>query len=190
MFRSLIVLSVLALILTACEKRQEAQAPQPQVQQEESGTDRRPGEPGESPAESGQAPTMGDIREAREETAAAGQPGGEPPAETARQPAAAEAGKKVAEAPKSEKEPKPAAGKPSPKAGAKAPETVVLPNKNGDITLPHQAHTQITDCKTCHGDKGPGKIDLDRDSGHKLCLGCHKEQGAGPTSCSGCHRKS
>lgn len=194
--RMLVVLGALALISTACEKKQETQVAQPQVQQEESGTDRKAGEPGESQVESGQAPTVGQIREERQESAAATEAAKESapeaqgkaapadqiaagPEKTASEPSKDEKQKKAAE--------KPAAGKP--KAGSKGPETVVLQNKNGDVSFPHQAHQQLTDCKTCHGDKTPGKVDLNRDSGHKLCLGCHKEQGAGPTSCTGCHKK-
>lgn len=189
--KMLVLLGAALLLLPACEKKQEVQAPPSEIQ-EESGTDTRPGEAGESQAETGTAPTMGDIREAREETEAL--PEGETRPDSGEekvaasptpQPPAPE--KKVV--PKTQAEPKAAAEKPA-KGSAATPDTVVLANKNGDITFPHKAHTQLTECQTCHGDAGSGKIDLNRDSGHKLCLGCHKEQGAGPTACSGCHKKS
>jgi hypothetical protein len=67
------------------------------------------------------------------------------------------------------------------------PETVVLEARNGNITLTHAAHAARIECATCHGEGAPGAIELDRDSGHKLCMGCHEQQGAGPVKCAECH---
>ncbi|SEA09023.1 hypothetical protein SAMN05660420_01173 [Desulfuromusa kysingii] len=73
-------------------------------------------------------------------------------------------------------------------SGIKAPETVVIENKNGNVTLPHAEHGEMYGCATCHGDNPPGPFELGKDTAHKLCKDCHKEQG-GPTKCSGCHVK-
>lgn len=70
------------------------------------------------------------------------------------------------------------------------PEKVVLEAKNGNVTLPHRDHAKMTDCKTCH-EGTPGKMpQFNKDKAHPLCMGCHKEKGAGPTTCSGCHKKA
>jgi len=72
------------------------------------------------------------------------------------------------------------------------PETIVLTNKNGNITFPHKKHQEMlkNDCKKCHP-KGPGKIEgKNMTWGHGLCKACHSEKGApAPTKCSGCHNK-
>jgi hypothetical protein len=70
-----------------------------------------------------------------------------------------------------------------------APESVTLTAKNGNVTFNHKAHGAAMDCKTCHGDKAPGKLTLGKDAGHALCLDCHKTKGAGPTKCGECHKK-
>lgn len=64
----------------------------------------------------------------------------------------------------------------------------VLKAKNGNVTFNHKSHAKV-DCKTCHTKGEPGKMELDKDSAHKLCMGCHKEKGAGPTKCGECHKK-
>jgi predicted CXXCH cytochrome family protein len=74
-------------------------------------------------------------------------------------------------------------------APAHGPETVVLTAKNGDITFSHARHAEMVECRICHGEGAPGAIDLDRDSGHQLCRGCHEEQGAGPVKCAECHAR-
>jgi predicted CXXCH cytochrome family protein len=70
-----------------------------------------------------------------------------------------------------------------------APESVTLTAKNGNVTFDHKAHGAAMDCATCHGAAGPGKLELDKDSAHGLCLECHKTKGAGPTKCGECHKK-
>lgn len=70
----------------------------------------------------------------------------------------------------------------------KAPETVVIENKNGNVTLTHAEHGKMYGCATCHGDNEPGPFELGKDTAHSMCKGCHKEQG-GPTKCNGCHIK-
>ena len=75
---------------------------------------------------------------------------------------------------------------------AAGPETIVLTNKNGNITFPHKKHQEMlkNDCKKCHT-KGPGKIEgKNMTWGHGLCKACHTDKGApAPTQCSGCHKK-
>lgn len=73
-------------------------------------------------------------------------------------------------------------------ADVKAPETVVIENKNGNVTLTHAEHGKMYGCATCHGDNEPGPFELGKDTAHSMCKGCHKEQG-GPTKCNGCHKK-
>ncbi|MFC1513266.1 cytochrome c3 family protein [Thermodesulfobacteriota bacterium] len=83
------------------------------------------------------------------------------------------------------------AGEKMQKAGVvlSAPETVVIDNKNGKVTLPHRLHGKSFGCKACHGDKEPGGMELGKAKAHKLCKECHKGKGKGPTKCSGCHVK-
>ena len=59
---------------------------------------------------------------------------------------------------------------------------------NGDVTFDHVGHRKNFTCSDCHN--GPPKfIELDHDSAHKLCLGCHKKMGMGPLRhCSDCHK--
>jgi predicted CXXCH cytochrome family protein len=45
------------------------------------------------------------------------------------------------------------------------------------------------ECKTCHGEGTPAKIELEKDAAHALCKDCHKTKGAGPTKCGDCHKK-
>jgi predicted CXXCH cytochrome family protein len=74
---------------------------------------------------------------------------------------------------------------------APPPETVVLKAKDGNVTFNHKAH-QKQGCKNCHEGGKPGKIELTKDSAHKLCIDCHKEKAKGPADekkCDGCHKK-
>ncbi|ACM20323.2 cytochrome c, 3 heme-binding sites [Geotalea daltonii FRC-32] len=60
---------------------------------------------------------------------------------------------------------------------------------NGDITFDHVNHRRNFTCGDCHN--GPPRfIELDHDSAHKLCLGCHRKLGVGPLQhCSDCHKR-
>jgi type 1 fimbria pilin len=70
-----------------------------------------------------------------------------------------------------------------------AADTVVLTAKNGDVTFNHKVHSESMDCKVCHGDGKPGKVDLTKDTAHALCKDCHVKKAAGPTKCGECHKK-
>ena len=70
-----------------------------------------------------------------------------------------------------------------------AADSVVMKAKNGDVTFNHKAHSGSMDCKVCHGDAKPGKVELDKDAAHALCKDCHSKKGAGPTKCGECHKK-
>jgi len=73
---------------------------------------------------------------------------------------------------------------------APPPAEVVLPAKEGNVTFNHKAH-QSQGCKNCHGDK-VGKIELNKEKAHTLCINCHKEKAKGPAdekNCAGCHKK-
>ena len=74
-------------------------------------------------------------------------------------------------------------------APALAADTVTLSAKNGDVTFNHKVHGEAMECKVCHGEGTPGKIELDKNSAHDLCKGCHADKGAGPTKCGDCHKK-
>lgn len=75
-------------------------------------------------------------------------------------------------------------------SAALAADTVVLEAKNGNISFNHKAHgDSLKDCKICHGDGTPGKLELDKDKGHALCKDCHTKGGQGPTKCGDCHKK-
>lgn len=69
-----------------------------------------------------------------------------------------------------------------------ASDNVVLKAKNGDITFNHKVHSGSMECKLCHGDSKPSKIELDKDKGHVLCKECHRKNGRGPTKCGDCHK--
>ena len=72
---------------------------------------------------------------------------------------------------------------------AKTPDSVTLDASQGQVILPHLAHAKSYPCATCHLDGTPGKINLTKDIAHELCRDCHKAKGAGPTTCTGCHKK-
>jgi hypothetical protein len=70
-----------------------------------------------------------------------------------------------------------------------AADTVVLEAKNGNVTFNHKKHSESMECKTCHGEGKPAKIELDKDKAHALCKKCHEDKQAGPTKCGECHKK-
>jgi hypothetical protein len=73
-------------------------------------------------------------------------------------------------------------------APLKIPETIILKNNKGEITLPHKRHAATFACTHCHGDATPGPIELGQEKGHAICKGCHQAKG-GPIACVGCHAK-
>ncbi len=102
-----------------------------------------------------------------------------------------------------------------------APETATLDQcmkKQPAVTFTHNAHTELTECTTCHHKQEgltadsdievtrcvechlePAEADtpsctelsLKKNPYHILCVNCHKESGkdAAPTKCAGCHVK-
>lgn len=72
---------------------------------------------------------------------------------------------------------------------ATAQDEIVLEASYGNVTLPHAMHAEAYDCSTCHGESTPTAFELDKETAHKVCKGCHKDEGAGPTGCKGCHVK-
>ena len=58
---------------------------------------------------------------------------------------------------------------------------------NGDVNFNHSKHMGMYPCAECH--EGPPRpFGIDKAKAHKLCLGCHKKEGAGPLRhCSECH---
>jgi hypothetical protein len=67
-----------------------------------------------------------------------------------------------------------------------APSTLVA--KNGNVTFTHKTHAAVK-CETCHG-ATVAKLELDKDSAHKLCVECHKTEAKGPAKCAECHKKA
>lgn len=59
---------------------------------------------------------------------------------------------------------------------------------NGDVYFDHRMHRLIYECSACH-DGPPQHFELDHESGHKLCIGCHRKEAKGPARhCSDCHK--
>lgn len=68
-----------------------------------------------------------------------------------------------------------------------AAEAKVFKAYNGDVDFNHSKHMGLYPCKDCH-EGPPRNFGLDKQKAHKLCIGCHTKEGAGPTRrCSGCH---
>ena len=59
---------------------------------------------------------------------------------------------------------------------------------NGDVDFDHSMHMGMFECKNCHeGAPRPFPV-MNKAVAHKLCIGCHTKQGAGPVRhCSKCH---
>ena len=75
-------------------------------------------------------------------------------------------------------------------AFAGGPDSVTVTAKNGNVTFNHKAHGAAMECKVCHGEGTPGKLDLGgKDKAHALCKDCHASKKAGPTKCGECHKK-
>ncbi len=73
---------------------------------------------------------------------------------------------------------------------AEAPtKPVVLEAKQGKITFQHTTHKDVA-CEKCHPpfEQKAGKK-VDKETAHKACHGCHKEQKKGPQKCVDCHKK-
>lgn len=61
---------------------------------------------------------------------------------------------------------------------------------NGDIDFNHSKHMGMYPCTECH-EGSPRAFGIDKQKAHKLCIGCHTKEGAGPTRhCSECHGNS
>ncbi|MDO9080265.1 MAG: cytochrome C [Desulfuromonadales bacterium] len=84
--------------------------------------------------------------------------------------------------------PTPPAPKPAVTPAA-APPTVTYKATNGNVSFNHQQHAANHVCTSCHPAGTPAKIVLGKDKAHQLCKECHQQQGAGPTQCTGCHKK-
>lgn len=70
-----------------------------------------------------------------------------------------------------------------------SPDSIVLKASFGDVTFPHGMHSKAYQCSTCHGEGTPGRFGINKEKAHALCKDCHKKEGAGPTGCTGCHKK-
>ena len=58
-------------------------------------------------------------------------------------------------------------------AGATLAQGKILKAYNGDIDFDHSLHMGLFPCKECH-EGAPRPFGINKQSGHKLCLGCHK----------------
>ncbi len=75
-------------------------------------------------------------------------------------------------------------------AFAAAPDApIAMKAKNGDVAFNHKTHASA-ECTKCHADAKGGKIALDKDKAHALCMDCHKAQAKGPAKCAECHKKA
>ena len=73
--------------------------------------------------------------------------------------------------------------------GAGAAGAAILKAYNGDVTFDHGLHMKSFECKECHEGGVTGKMGLNKEKAHKICLGCHKKVGAGPLKhCAECHK--
>src|SRR6266542_1908352 len=73
---------------------------------------------------------------------------------------------------------------------APAPQKVILETKSfGTVTVDHAAHlARRAACKGCHGPGPVSKIGrFEPKIAHERCVGCHKQEQRGPTSCRDCH---
>ena len=92
-------------------------------------------------------------------------------------------------------QPAPAVAVPTPRAAkpavtpASAPPMVTYKATNGNVSFNHQQHAANHPCSSCHPAGTPAKVVLGKDKAHQLCKECHQQQGAGPTQCTGCHKK-
>ena len=76
------------------------------------------------------------------------------------------------------------------KTPSAALQTVTYKATNGNVSFDHQQHAANHACSSCHPTtEPPAKIVLGKDKAHQLCKECHQQQGAGPTQCTGCHKK-
>ncbi len=69
------------------------------------------------------------------------------------------------------------------------PQEIVLDASYGKVTFPHATHAEAYECSICHKEASPEAFGINKEIAHKLCKGCHKDEGAGPTGCKGCHVK-
>lgn len=102
---------------------------------------------------------------------------------------------------------------------ATAPDSTTIDDcvaKKSAVEFPHAAHFEVTECTTCHhtdegltADSGTAQpcgechnspespdtpecaqMSLKKNPFHINCVGCHKEQAAGPAKCDECHPKA
>ncbi|OQY18681.1 MAG: hypothetical protein B6I36_06385 [Desulfobacteraceae bacterium 4572_35.1] len=67
--------------------------------------------------------------------------------------------------------------------------SVQLENKFGSVLIPHSLHVKLYYCIACHGDNKPGKIEMTKKQYHATCRGCHAKLKSGPTKCRSCHQR-
>ena len=75
-------------------------------------------------------------------------------------------------------------------APAMAADTYTYTGKE-TVTFNHKTHGEKLGCDKCHQGT-PAKIEIkDKDTGHGLCLECHKKMkdAGAPTKCNDCHKK-
>ena len=65
-------------------------------------------------------------------------------------------------------------------------------SKIGPVSFDHSAHAKYAggcDNAACHGDAGPGPLEVTKELAHgAMCKSCHQSDG-GPTGCKDCHVK-
>ncbi len=158
---ALIILALFALVTTGCEKEQST----PQAPEQQAAAPAAPAQ--EQPPVQAETPPPAAVEKTEAAPAPAVKPAPVPsPAPKATAPVAT----------------------PAPKQATPAA-TVTYKASYGLVTFDHAGHAGRLECSACHPTAPPVKIALDKESAHKLCKGCHQEKGAGPTQCTGCHKK-
>lgn len=97
-------------------------------------------------------------------------------------------------------------------ADEKIPDTITIEKAQAEkpaVVFPHGDHAKKFDCLKCHHKAAskdevascfkchgvdpdapdPSVASAKENPFHIRCRGCHKEQGLGPSKCSGCHRE-
>lgn len=181
----LIVLLVASLSVVACNKKEEAQAPEKAAETAAVAVTEKAAEVGaqadEKAAESAAqveekaAEVAAEVKEEAVEAAADTEKAAQAATEEAAE-VAAEVEEKVADAAQAAAE-------------AASADSIVIENTYGKVTFNHKVHAESFDCALCHGEGEPGALDMGKEKAHAACKGCHQEQGAGPVKCSECHVK-
>jgi len=180
----LVVLAMLFLAISGCEKKQEEAVPSPPAPQAAVEEQKPVAEEAKEALEEAKDVAKAVTEETKEAAAKAVETSKE--ATKAAVEKTKEATKTVVDA---TKEATRSVTEDVKAAVSASPKTVTYPASYGQVSFDHQAHAAAFACNSCHSTDPPGKIELGKDKAHQWCKGCHQEKAAGPTQCNGCHKK-